>query len=180
MEKSRSVTISGFVKYYWIKEMSYRESSSSNKFAKFWIICMEELEMLNKNEVDLVNFWSRIYLYNPVYFKKLTNEFNSNNLSLIYKLIKENKIDLFIKKFIGDNSQINFSNTNSRAKYHSLINSYFFKSNFSIEEFIEFSSQLLKIYKTGFELGININDLHGDNLGRRGDELVAFDCTAPN
>ena len=125
--------------------------------------------MLDKKEIDLANFWKKIYQYNPVYFKNLTNEFNSNSLSLIYKLIKGNKINFFIKKLIGNkNSQV-----------------FFFKkilenTNVSIDEFIEFSSQLLKIYKTGFELGINIDDLHGDNLGRRGDELVAFDCTAPD
>jgi hypothetical protein len=46
----------------------------------------------------------------------------------------------------------------------------------SEEFFISFVTEVCKVYASGIKSGIPVNDIHGENMGYRGDELVAFDC----
>jgi len=199
MEINKGKKIEGFVKYYWVKELvipkelqlskilmgfskndkkkmisdiplfkktidNYREMEESTKFKKFYIICMEKVNLLSQEEKNLANFWRRINGIDKGFFDKLVKDNSESRLETIWDIIKGNKVN-FLKSMF----------TRNEYTIIELYKKFISNSTLSKSQFMDFSKQVLNIYKNGKEMNIEIDDLHGNNLGWSGSNLVAFD-----
>jgi len=162
------------------EEILNRKSETKTKTA--YIICMEKLKMLDDVDTEIAHF---IFLMTK--HKYLIPEKNNDfKLKSLLEWIKSDD-DVYTEKEwlknVGNNTPIlsTFNKGLTKAAFFSTDETSIKKyknlwNNISEKYFIEFSTKMLDLYKNGNKLGIHTSDIHENNIGYRGDELVAFDC----
>lgn len=164
------------------KSEQFDSRKKLDKIKKAYIICLEKLKMVDEHEetisILICNLMNSKRWYHATNKYLKIGEDNSEKLKSIYKWIQSDQIEYKEPEFVDlglDKEQI-WSN-----EFLGLNKSVFkdFEKNWSkitLNEFIEFSKKILNIYYIGDKLGIPTSDIKSDNIGYRGDELVAFDC----
>lgn len=193
-------TLDSFVNFFWIKEveldkkyqkkiaslwkeeekrlqdlLNNRRLKSSNKKQEIpkvdlekrksvdvtetvFIICLEKLEMLNNNQKMMTLFFNTFLGFIDVFDPK------TNIIEVVYNWIMLNDNENF--DFWGD------GNYGVSLK----LKKEFRNENVTFDEFETFIRKLCKVFSDGKKYDIPVTDIHADNLGFRGDDLVAFDC----
>lgn len=167
----------------WNKKKDYKrfidikKKAGTLKMKKAYIVCLEQLKLLNSIEEELVVF-TRDFLtgFGEQSGNVSKNQYlipgedNTNKLSKIYDFLKSNDQELTIeiggKKKVITKKQLWGDEAETRKLDDSVTKDFF----------IEFSNKVIDLYDKGSKMGVPTNDLHGGNMGYRGDELVGFDC----
>lgn len=151
-----------------------------DRIKKAYIICLEKLRMLDQDEDLISMIICNLMSKNRKKVRFLDPEKdNTEKLKSIWKWIQSDQVEFKDPEFVKlgmDKMQIwsnDYLGLNKSAFGDDFIKSW---SEIGLEKFLDISKKILKIYYTGEKLGIPTGDMKGDNMGWRGDELVAFDC----
>jgi hypothetical protein len=155
------------------KFIKMKIDQNSVKREKAWIVCLENITMLNTKESDIAEFIfncicdkeARKYL--GVVFREeeriflFSDEKIDDKLKKIYSWIKsdDDKLDVEFKSNI-------FTKKRLKGNW----------ADISEEDFISFTNKMMNLYKVASEQEIPNSDIHHGNMGYRNGELVAFDC----
>lgn len=164
------------------------EHSQQPKMKKCFIICLEKLKMLDEKDKEIAHFIFQLMANPPEAKQKYLIPVSDNRFKLesLIKWIKSDEEEYreteFVEKGLHDvcifstfhkglTKKSYFSDDEKTvAKYKKLW------TEISNEHFIDFATKMINIYKKGNELGIPTSDIHENNLGYSGNELVTFDC----
>lgn len=151
----------------------------NKKVDKVYIICLENLKLLNKIESEIVH---NIFLFMSEGYLNPGDEDNRRKLSEFYDWLQNDQEIYTEPTFINGG----FDKKSIVSRRPGLTKSNFFGTNddykklwrdeISKSYFLEFISKVLTVYARAKLLEIPSRDIHEGNLGFRGDELVAFDC----
>lgn len=158
----------------WIDD---KKQKGTVKMDKSYLICIEELKMLNKVEENLGHLLHQLYCrkcWNDegnVKKSSMVRKFGSNDFNLD-PLLDGEKLDRRLHEIWNDKE--NLSKTAKQrfgGDYERIIKEIF---DLGESEFVDFAKKYCRIHKEAGD--IPTSDIHGGNMGWRGSELVAFDC----
>lgn len=173
--------IDGLCEYFWVKETEYNNDT-------FYLICMDLLrmpEMIDKMIIHLIFILS--FANGPTgYFTKSIDQ----KLKLLLSWLKsdqpeyteaefdetlKDKIMMLLQKglkkvtligqFCGRNDEFEGMEKTVEKTWKEMDEEYFLSK----------SKEVLEVYDVATHYNLNINDIHENNMGYRGNELVAFD-----
>jgi len=146
-----------------------KRKAGTVKIERAYIVCLEKLtRTLNEQEkcvIEVLLLWMK----NPT-----TTNFQKGPLD--FELPNEEKIKDIYKFVMFDDEEIIPDYTEDEVGIGLELKKRFREQNISNDFFIDFTKKVCEVYTSGLKNKIPINDIHGDNLGYRGEELVAFDC----
>ena len=147
------------------------------KMKKAYIVCLEQLKLLNNVEENIVSY-IRPFLsgFGDQSGPTIRNQYlipsqdNTDKLEKIYDYLKSDKEEFVAEigkdKFVIRRRQIFYDESKDDKLDDSITKEFF----------IDFSNKVIDLYEKGGKMGVPTGDLHGGNMGYRGDELVGFDC----
>jgi len=148
-----------------------KRKDNSVKSEKAYLVCLEKLTRLLNEKEKQISDVIRMYIFNQATNKSGFDKgpididnIDKDKLESIYKFVMESDEEIipeYGEKEIGIGMGMKES---------------FRKAGITFGEFSEFVGKICEVYKSGLKLEIPVNDIHKDNMGYRGDELVAFDC----
>lgn len=155
-------------------------SKERGKHKKAYIICLEKLEMpTDKQKLMATTLYQLLTLQmdSTKKFLKLDNN-DENKLSQFWDWFNSQDV----KPFDAVNPEFS-EMIDSIKSDHSLKKKRFQKSEIntdfksvSKDEFLDFTNEMLNLFRIGISKDVPTTDIHGENIGIRNGKLVAFDC----
>lgn len=146
-----------------------KRKDNSVKMEKAYIVCLEKLTRTLNDDEKCIMKVLLLYLRHPSKsgFAKGPIDFD----------VPSDKIIKDVYKFVMfDDEEIIPQYSEDEIGIGIELKKEFRGKDISEEFFISFVTEVCKVYASGIKSDIPINDIHGENMGYRGDELVAFDC----
>lgn len=192
VRKFKGKPVPGLARYFWIKEIhlpknrqwsaifgppkGYErernlEASVHTQIAKImqhakvdkiWLICLEKLRLLNEKETKIWDFLT-------IYDWSLMSNKNKFNRETCYELWEW---------LVGPTWETNFQKGILKISEE---NKKYYKDNFlhyevTKNELFRWIKRYFTLFENEKKYGFSTWDLHANNLGFRGNELVVFDC----
>lgn len=180
----------GKEKYKEVVDKSRRDAAG--KMKKAYIICLEKVKMIDDVDQEMTQLISNLMtsdgdrknLEGKYLNPNLSETILENRLSNLYNWIKNDeevykeddfvrlgldKAQIMARSILGLTKECFFGNPRNMKLF------YIWKC-LPKKRFLDFSLKMINLYRIGKENGIPTSDIHGGNIGWRGDELVAFDC----
>lgn len=167
----------------WNKKKDYKrfidikKKAGTLKMTKAYIVCLEQLKLLTETEENLVTM-TRNFLTGfgnqtgPTVENQylIPGEDNTEKLGKIYDFMKSDSPEFVAE--VGKNKWV----ITKKQLWGDRADTMVLDDSITKDFFIEFSNKVIDLYEKGGKRGVPTNDLHGGNMGYRGEELVGFDC----